>query len=38
MTSPTPGPGLSYPTRTKVIIAAVLAAALAAIVDRKSVV
>ncbi len=32
MTSPTPGPGLSYPTRTKVIIAAVLAAAIAAIV------
>jgi hypothetical protein len=33
MTSPTPAPrGLSYPTRTKVIIAAVLAVAIAAIV------
>jgi hypothetical protein len=33
MTSPTPGPpGLSYPTRTKVIIAVVLAVAIAAIV------
>jgi hypothetical protein len=33
MTSPTPGPaGLAYPTRTKVIIAVVLAVAIAAIV------
>lgn len=33
MTSPTPGPqGLSYPTRTKVIVAVVLAIAIAALV------
>lgn len=33
MTSPSPGPqGLSYPTRTKVVIALVLAVAIAAIV------
>lgn len=32
MTSPTPGPGLAYPTRTKVIIAVVLTVAIAAIV------
>ena len=33
MTSPSPGPqGLSYPTRTKVIVAVVLAVAIAAIV------